>query len=52
MTNEEGAYTLPGTALDQNGVTPHLVVSPTYKDPMNGALYMSTRTSFWSELAL
>ena len=40
MTNEEGAYTHPGNALEQNGVTPHLVISPTYKDSVTGALYM------------
>ena len=40
MTNEEGAYTHPGNAGDQNEVTPHVIVSPTYKDPINGALYV------------
>ena len=39
-TGPKRASTQPGRELDQNSITPHLVVSPTYKDPVNGALYV------------
>ena len=40
MTNQEEACTYPGNAEEQNAVTPRVIVSPMYKDPVTGALYV------------
>ena len=40
LISVERLSTQPGHGDDQNGMTPHLVVSPTYKDSVTGALYM------------
>lgn len=32
--------TQPANSYEQNGITPHLVLAPTYKDPITGALYV------------
>ena len=40
MTNQEEACTYPGNAEEQNAVTPRVIVSPMYKDPVTGALFV------------